>query len=218
MKRIRVLIAEDQHLVRDAFCSLLRSRRGISVVGEAADGDEAVHLTREKEPDIVLMDIAMPLMDGIKATRLIKEEMPDVKVLALSEHHDAPSVQGMFGAGASGFLHKMCRLCDVVEAIDCVLADGSYLCDRIDPSVLVAQARLEKDAGPTPSPRQQQVLELMIEGLSTKGIAEKMDVAPSTVETHRRRMIKKFSVQTSHGLIKYGIERGHTQTNLPGLD
>ena len=201
----RVLIVDDHRVVRDGVRRYLQSYDGIEVIGTASDGEEAVGLVADLKPTIVLMDIDMPKMNGVDATRRISKISPSTRVLAFTAHHRAPLTRDMVKAGVWGVIDKgSCGPEEIAAAIARV-EEG----ERIIPPELEAAA-LEADSGETPelSPREREVLLLIADGLTSKAIGEKLGIGLRTVETYRERLTNKLGIQGTVGLTKWAISRG----------
>jgi DNA-binding NarL/FixJ family response regulator len=211
---IRVLIADDHRIMRHGLRSLLTMHQGIQVVGEAENGRDAVRLVKELDPHVVIMDVAMPELNGIEATRQIVSLSTRVKVISLSMHYDRQLVSKMLEAGASGYLLKDCAAEELIEAIRTVSRGGTYLGRRIEPIVVkdYVERLRSPDAVKTVAltPREREVLQLIAEGKSTKEIAERLFVSAKTVETHRRNMMLKLGCDSVAELTKYAIKEGLT--------
>jgi len=209
---IRILIADDHGIVREAIGSLLNNELGMEVVGQAEDGRTAVQLARELQPSVVVMDIEMPNLNGIEATRQIVHELPDVKVVALSERSDKRSVLEMLKAGASGYVPKRCAFQELVCAIRNVVSNQTYLSPQISGTVVEGYIhRLSKHDDSVYSvltPREREVLQLIAEGRSTKAIAKELYVSAKTIEWHRSQLMKKLRMQSVAELVKYAISEG----------
>jgi DNA-binding NarL/FixJ family response regulator len=209
-----VLIADDHQIVREGLRSLLAKEPWIRVVGEAAEGRTALRLARELAPDVILMDVAMPDMNGIEATRQIAAEFPAIKILALSMHDDRRFVMKMLKAGAKGYLLKDCAFKDLVKAIRVVLTNRIYLSDEVadiwERDSLASGTAQASSALPSPSPREQEVLQLLAEGRSSQGIADSLHISIKTVETHRAQLMSKLQVRSIAELTKYAIREGLT--------
>jgi DNA-binding NarL/FixJ family response regulator len=209
-----VLIADDHQIVREGLRSLLAKEPWIRVVGEAAEGRTALRLARELTPEVILMDVAMPDMNGIEATRQIAAEFPGVKILALSMHDDRRFVMKMLQAGAKGYLLKDCAFKDLIKAIRVVLANRIYLSGEVadlgERDAMASGSGPESAAVPSPSPREQEVLQLLAEGRSSQGIAESLHLSIKTVETHRAQLMSKLQVRSVAELTKYAIREGLT--------
>lgn len=211
---IRILVADNHRVVREAICSLLRNEPGMDIVGEADDGRVAIQLARELHPDVVIMETCMPNLNGIEATRQITHEIPEAKVIALSAHSDRRSVCEMLKAGASGYLPKRCAFEELVSAIQNVVLDRTYLSSHI--SGLVVDEYLNragshgKSAYAVLTEREREVLQLIAEGKSTKMIARELYVSPKTIEWHRSQVMKKLRMESVAELVKYAISEGLT--------
>lgn len=212
--KIRVLLADDHKIMRDGLCSLLAKQNNIEVIAEAENGRKAVQLALEKKPDVVIMDISMPDMNGIEATRQIVAELPKTKVIALSMHSDKRFVVEMFQAGASGFLLKDCASQELTRAIHTVAAKQTYLSAEIAGIMVDAYVSRFKTPDSSASSaltgREREVLQLIAEGWSTKQIASHLYISVKTVETHRRQIMKKLNRHSVAGLTKYAIREGLT--------
>jgi DNA-binding NarL/FixJ family response regulator len=211
---IKVLIAEDHQIVRQGLRTLLEREPDLEVVAEAENGRSTVRLARESHPEVIIMDVAMPDLNGIEATRQIISEMPKVKVIALSMYADRRFVANMLKAGASGYLLKDCASEELVRAIRVVLAHKTFLSPGVADIVVkdYVQAPLgsEVSAFSVLSNREREVLQLMAEGKSTNQIAECLHVSVKTVETHRQQMMQKLKMHSVAELTKYAIREGLT--------
>ena len=211
---IRILVADDHKIMREGLCSLLEKQPQMEVIAEAANGRRAVQLALEKRPDIVIMDISMPELNGIEATRQILAELSDTRVIALSMHSDKRFVVEMFQAGASGFLLKDCAYQELALAINTVAANQTYLSPEI--AGLMIEDYVNRFPAPTSSPssvltaREREILQLVAEGWPTKKIAAHLYVSVKTVETHRRQIMKKLDLYSIADLTKYAIREGLT--------
>lgn len=212
--RIRILIADDHKIVRDGLRSLLEKQPNMEVVAEAENGRKAVSLAIRRRPQVVIMDISMPDLNGIEATRQMLKELPDLKVIALSMHSDRRYILGMFQAGAAGFLLKDCAFQELASAIDTVAANKPYLSPSIARTVLEDFVRGPASSRPSApdvlTAREREVLQLLAEGWSTKKIASHLHVSAKTVETHRRRIMEKLGLKGIAELTKYAIREGLT--------
>jgi DNA-binding NarL/FixJ family response regulator len=203
--------------MRHGLRSLLATHQGIQVVGEAENGRDAVRLTKELEPDVVIMDVAMPELNGIEATHQITSTSAKVRVITLSMHFDRQLVSKMLEAGASGYLLKDCAAEELVEAIRTVFRGGTYLGRKIEPIVIKDYVERLKSPDPgktsTLTSREREVLQLIAEGRSTREIAQRLFVSAKTVETHRRNIMQKLGVNSIAELTKYAIREGITSTD-----
>lgn len=215
---VRILLADDHAIVRQGLHSLLENEADMEVVGEAKDGRKALNLVRELAPDIVIMDITMPNLNGVEATREIVSEFPKVKVIALSIHSHKRFVSDMLKAGTSGYILKECLFDELVQAIRTVAAGGIYLSPRIT-GVVVGDYVEHLSTRPESqldklTVREHEVLQLLAEGKSTKQIALELHVSPKTIETNRRHIIDKLDIHSVAELTKYAIREGLTSLEL----
>lgn len=212
---IKILLVEDHVIVREGICSLIEKEHDMEVVGQAGDGVEAIKLTYEKHPDVVIMDISMPKMNGIEATRKIKIEMPDVKVLVLSANNDRELVMDMVKAGSLGYVLKDCIYEELAGAIRAVNANKAYLSPEITAIVLDEHkidrsSKLETSAATLLRANELKLLILLAEGKSAKEIAVQNNENVKTIEARRRRIMKKVGVNNFADLIKYAIREDLT--------
>ena len=214
----RIILAEDHRITREGLLNMLKVRPEMKVIGEAENGREAVRLTRELTPDLVIMDVTMPDLNGIDATRIITSDFKNIKVIALSMYSDKQFVQGMIHAGASGYLLKDCAFEELVNAIRAVVDGNTYLSPGI--AGVVVQDYLTKLSSNSSSVssvltiREREVLQLIAEGKSTKVIASQLNLSVKTIETHRRQMMEKLGIFSVAGLTKYAIREGLTSLHL----
>ena len=211
---IKVLLADDHKIVRDGLRTLLENHPEITVVGEAEDGRETVQLVQKLAPAVVIMDIGMPDLNGIEATRQIIAEHPHIKVVALSMHSDRRFVSEMLKAGASAYLLKDCAFEELVQAIRLAMSNRIYL------SPGVADVVIKDYVNHTPAPtqsvfsvlstREREVLQLLSEGKRTSHIAELLHISIKTVETHRQQIMHKLGMRSVAELTKYAIREGLT--------
>lgn len=211
---ISVIIADDHKIVRDGLRTLLETQPDIAVVAEAEDGRSAVQQVSSFSPDVVIMDIAMPDLNGIEATRQIVQNRPGVKVIALSMHSDKRFVGEMLKAGASGYLLKDCAFEELVTAIHAVKQNKVYLSPWITGLVVdnyvCSPARESQSVFTRLSDREREVLQLLAEGKGTKDVAHLLNVSIKTVETHRANIMTKLNLHTVAELTKYAIREGLT--------
>ncbi len=211
---IKILVVDDHGIVRESICSLLNNEVGIEVVGEAEDGRSAVKLAEKLRPDLIIMDISMPNLNGIEATRQIIKNQPDTKVVALSVHSDRRSICEMLKAGATGYVPKRCTFNELITAIRSVASNQTYLSSQV--SGLVVEGHLNRMEGYEGSaysvltPRKREILQLIAEGKSTKVIANELHVSRKTIEWHRSQLMHKLGIQSIAELVKYAISEGLT--------
>jgi len=209
---IRVLVVDDHKIMREGLRSLLEKQPDIEVVAEAESAREALRLVQELTPDIVIIDVVMPSLNGIEATRRILSKVPAVKVIALSMYADKRFVMEMLRAGASGYLLKDCAFEELDEAIRTVTQDRTYITPRIvDIIVKDYFSQVEKPSSSAVSAltsRQYEVLQLLAEGKTTREIAHQMSLSVKTIESHRQQIINKLNIHSIAGLTKYAIREG----------
>ncbi len=211
---IRILLADDHKITRQGLRSLLEQQDDMEVAAEAENGRTAVALVDELLPDVVIMDVTMPDLNGVEATRQIVAKYPDVKVIALSMHSDTLFVTEMLRSGASGYLLKDCAFEEMTRAIRAVMNDKTYLSPSISAVVvedyLHRLSKADFSASGILTDREREVLQLMAEGKSTKQIALKLHISIKTVETHRRQIMNKLDIHTVAELTKYAVRKGLT--------
>jgi two-component system nitrate/nitrite response regulator NarL len=211
-KRIKLLLVDDHPVVRKGIRSCLESLEHIEIVGEAIDGLEAVNMVRELSPDIVLMDIDMPNMSGLDATKAIRGDFPRTKVLILSIHTNKHYVLQIIQSGAQGYVLKDTQPADLARAIEAIDSGQPFFSPDISQIVLnqyLAEAGEDENAASTAlTNRERQVLAMIAEGQSNKEMANKLGVGVRTVETHRERVMNKLNIHSVAGLTKYAISNG----------
>ena len=211
---IRIVLADDHKILRAGLRAMIVEQPDMEVVGEAENGRTAVNLARTLSPDVVVMDIGMPDLNGIEATRQIIAEVPGVKIIGLSMYSDRRYVAGLFGAGASGYLLKDIEFEELIEAIQAVVAGQVYVSSGVTGVVIEDYVhRISgNEAGGTSvlTPREREVLQLLVEGRSTKQIAYELEVRIKTVESHRHRVMEKLDLHNIADLTKYAIRAGLT--------
>lgn len=209
----RVLLADDHKMFREALRALLEKNPGIEVVGEASDGREVLKLAGETKPEVVCMDVAMPGLNGIEATRRLVAALPGVKVIGLSAYSDQRFAVDMLDAGAAGYVTKAEAGEELLRAIRTVERQQTYLSPDVAGGVLQALRNPSAHAvssTPRLAPREREVLQLLAEGLSTREIAARLHLASSTVEVHRRNIMRKLDLHSVAELTKYAVRHGIT--------
>ncbi|HOC55971.1 MAG TPA: response regulator transcription factor [Verrucomicrobiota bacterium] len=218
-KKVTVLLADDHAVVRQGLRALLEAEEDIVVVGEAENGREAVHLARQSMPDVVLMDVAMPEMNGFEATRQIVKELPGTKVLALSSYGDDDYVTQLMEAGGIGYLVKQTAAADLLQAIRQVRKGQAFF------SPMIARRRRSRAEGMSGNgqpggrivsltSREAEVLQLVAEGFANKQIAATLSISIKTVEKHRQQAMNKLNIHDTAGLTRYAISKGWVESGV----
>lgn len=214
--KVRLLIAEDHSLVRGAVRMLLDAEPGFEVVGEAANGEEAVELAKKLVPDVVLMDIAMPGLNGAKATRRLKNFMPSMKILVLTRHDEDGYLQQLFAEGADGYVLKQSPSAVLIDAVKKVFSGDNYLDPSLTQNVMsVFSKRNHTGEGEAKelSPRETTTLRLVALGHSIKEIAQQLEINPKTVESAKSSAMHKLGLSTRVQIVHYAIGRGWMKDN-----
>jgi DNA-binding NarL/FixJ family response regulator len=220
MKRITVLLAEDHRLVREGFRALLEHEQDIEVVGEAANGRQAVQLTKKLRPAVVVMDIAMPLLNGLEAARQIRKQFPDTRVLFLSAHSDDAYVEEVAVLGATGFLLKQASSENLATAIREVQKGNSFYSKAISTRVDVRSRKARERGGAFTrksnqlSSRELEVLQLIAEGKPNKQVAAELGVTFKTIDKHRQHLMSKLDIHDVAGLTRYAIAEGIIESTV----
>ena len=207
---IRLILVDDHRLMRECLRRLIERDSDLDVIGEAENGHQAVKLAKVLKPDVALVDVAMPDMNGVEATCQIKEVCPQTKVVALSMHTDRSYVSRMLCAGACGYLSKDCASQELITALHSVVSGRTYLSPRIA-SVVVddyVRQKISRTTGSLLTDREKEVLRLLTEGLSTKDIAEQLQISVRTVETHRSNIMSKANAHSLAELTKFAVREG----------
>lgn len=211
---IKILLADDHKITRDGLKALLENQKNMIVIGEAETGRQAVRLALKLAPDVIVMDINMPELNGIEATRQILTELPATKIIALSMYSDKRYVVGMLKAGVSGYLLKNCAFDELVSAISAVVANQNYMSQKIANTVMKDYANILESNDTSPASqltaREREVLQLIAEGLKTKDIATQIHVSVKTVETHRQQIMRKLNAKSVAELTKIALREGLT--------
>jgi DNA-binding NarL/FixJ family response regulator len=215
VNRISVLLAEDHAIVRKGLRSLLAAEVDIEVIGEAADGREAIEMASKLRPNIVVMDITMPGLNGLEATRQIKHRLPEVQVVVLTMHTAEEYIFQILRAGASGYVVKRAAPSELISAVRAAYRGESFLSPSVSRTVIEeyvrkAGALVEGDSYEELTPREREVLQLIAEGHSTRGIAELLCLSAKTVQSHRANLMRKLGIYTTAELTQYAIRKGVT--------
>lgn len=206
--KIRVLLADDHAVVRKGFRLILSQYPEFEVVGEASDGQQAVDLGRTLAPDIVIMDVAMPRLNGVMATRAILETHPHCRILMLSMHGDAVYVRESLRAGAKGYLLKDAVDHDLVAAVRALAEGNAYLSPSVSKTVLADYRQQVGESGDQLTTREREVLQLLAEGFTAKEIAKRLDISAYTVDAHRSRIMRKLQISSIGELVRYAMRSG----------
>jgi two-component system, NarL family, response regulator NreC len=217
MKKIRVLLAEDHAMVREGLKLLIDSQPGMEVIGEAENGQTAVELSQKLMPDIILMDVSMPDMNGLKATEKIRQECPSIKVLALTRHNDQGYLHEIMRAGAAGYVLKQNTAAELIRAMQAVATGGNYLDPAIAGKIigryLGGQTKSNADTQGDLSPREAEVLRLIAWGYSNKEIATRLDISIKTVEAHKANSSRKLGLQSRIDIVRFAFLQGWLEEN-----
>ena len=212
---MKILIADDHGIVRQGLKSLLETRLNLEVVGEAEDGMAAVKMVKALQPDVVIMDITMPQLNGVEATRMIHQEFPNVKIVAFSMHPEKHIVKEILEAGASAYVLKSYLFDEISRALEAVCADQRYLSPRITDVVVEDYVRQPEAGGkaeglPRLTARDRQIIQMLAEGKSVKQIALALHISPKTADASRRKILQKLGVTSIADLVKYAVREGIT--------
>jgi DNA-binding NarL/FixJ family response regulator len=209
MRKIKVLLVDDHAILRDGIRALLDLKDDLEIVGEASEGKEAVEKAKELAPDVVVMDIAMPGIDGLEATRRIKKKYPQIQVLVLTQHDDKEYVLSAIKAGASGYVPKRALGSELVSAIRAVQKGESFLYPSAA-AALIEKYREQAEVEPYDhlTSREREVLTLIAEGQTSRQIAEKLFVSIKTVQGHRTKIMEKLDIHNRAELVKYAVRKG----------
>jgi len=216
-KKIKILVVDDHTIVRQGICRELQTIENFEIVGEAEGGHKALTIISEHCPDIVIMDISMPGLNGIETTKQIMEINSNIKIIALSMHSEKIYVMGMLNSGASAYLLKTCAFKELLRSINIVLSGETYLCSEI--AKLITNGSLNSIHGKKSksmsilTPRETEILQLIAEGYLTKNIAKKLKISIKTVDNHRAQLKKKLDIHNIAQLTKFAIAQ-----NLTSLD
>jgi len=207
-KKTRILLADDHAVVRQGFRMILGAQTDMEIVGEVGNGREAVAMTEQLKPDVVVMDVAMPELNGIEATRRIAETQPHTKVLALSMHKDSVYVREILRAGARGYLLKDSIDVDLLAAVRAVAKGEGYLSPAVSDTVLSDYRKHVTDPLDLLSSREREVLQLIAEGKTNKDIATLLNLSVYTVDAHRGRIMEKLNLHSTSELVRFAVRKG----------
>lgn len=207
---IKIILVDDHKLLRDGLRNIIEQKSNMHVIGEASDGREGIKICSKISPDVVVIDVAMPGLNGVEATRQIIKECPQTKIIGLSMHSSKQFIQGMFKAGAYGYLLKDGDSDELITAITTVMENKKYLSKDIDQEYLSALKKGESIEDVELSSREKEVLQLVTEGKSSKEIGQVLFLSSKTVDVHRNNIMKKIDLYTIPELTKYAIQKGLT--------
>ena len=213
MATIRIILADDHTLMREGLRAILESETGLEIIGQAEDGHAAVEMAEKLQPDIVIMDIAMPGLNGLEATRLIHARVPETRVIILSMHENAEYVLQALKAGVHGYLLKQGIKSELVLAIHSAYRGEKFLTSRISSSVIdgfLSQAKTLESQTPLESltSREREILQLIAEGYSSQDIARRLTISAKTVDRHRANLMEKLDIHNIAGLVHFAIQNG----------
>ncbi len=216
MPTIRIMLADDHALIRAGLRALLKSIEGVEVIAEASNGHETLEAVERRQPDVILMDIAMPGLNGLETAARILKRWPKVKIIMLSMHANDEYLRQALGAGAAGYLLKGADPAELELALKSVMRGETYLTPAV--SKRLVQEFLQQDGEPVKSqseltPRQREILQMIAEGHSTKEIAHRLELSVKTVETHRAAIMKRLDIHDVPGLVRYAIRAGLITTD-----
>lgn len=209
---IKIIISDDHKLIREGLANLLEESEEIHILAEAENGKEVVEMAKKHKPDIILMDVSMPLLNGVEATREIKKVLPGIKIIALTMHSDNYYIKAMLEAGASGYIFKNSNHNQLIEAISTVYKGKKYLSDEI--TEILIKGYLKKDREDfleneeELTERELEIIKLIASGKSTKEIAEELFISIKTIGTHKQKIYKKLKINSTAEITKYAIKRG----------
>ena len=212
LRKIRVLLADDHETVREGLKTILNRQADMVVIGEAVDGRAAVEQSRMQSPDVAIMDISMPDMNGLKATEAILQSCPGTRVLALTRHEDLGYLQQLLRAGVSGYVLKQSRSTELLQAIRAIAAGGKYLDSSVAGRVMADFSKPTPAQGgtaaPALTPREEEILRFVAWGLSNKEIAARLTLGVKTVETHKANGMQKLALQSRFDVVRYAVLQG----------
>jgi two-component system, NarL family, response regulator NreC len=216
MSKLSVLLAEDHETVREGLKLIINAQSDMEVVGEAADGAAAIRLAKELNPDVIIMDISMPGINGVKATKKVKEVCPQVTVVVFTRHHDESYLQALLQAGASGYVLKQSPTIELLQAIRAAAAGKSYLDPAVTGRVVSAYAgRLDRGDKRPPlcTDRELEVVKAIAWGYSNKEIAARMKLSVKTVEAHKANCMKKLGLRSRLDIVRYAVLQGWLESD-----
>jgi DNA-binding NarL/FixJ family response regulator len=212
--KIKIVLVDDHKLLRDGLRNIIEQKPNMHIIGEASDGREAIKICLKLQPDVVVMDVAMPGLNGIEAAKQIHKTQPEIKIIGLSMHSGKQFIQGMFKAGAFGYLLKDGDSDELITAISTVFENKRYLSKDINQDFLMLLKKGEILEKAALSSREKEVLQLIAEGKTSKEIGVVLFLSPKTIDVHRNNIMKKIDLHTIPELTKYAIQKGLTTLDL----
>ena len=210
-KLIKILIADDHKIVIDGIKSLLTEEANFKVVGEVDNGQQVLHFIKDNEVDVFLVDVTMPVMNGIETTKAVKEVLPDAKILALTMHEDPQYFKKMVESGASGYILKNTDKHELVKAIQLIAEGRNYFSNEMYSDFIMGRIKPDKESEDPEmflTKREIEVLKLIADEMKNHEIAEKLFISTRTVDTHRRNLLQKLDVKNTAGLVRYALKAG----------
>jgi DNA-binding NarL/FixJ family response regulator len=214
INEIKIILVDDHKLLRDGLRNIIEQRSNMHIIGEASDGREAIKVSSKLMPDVIVMDVAMPGMNGVEAAKQIHKAQPDIKIIGLSMHSGKQFIQGMFKAGAFGYLLKDGDADELITAITTVVQNKRYLSKDINQDFLAVLKSGEDIVKAPLSSREKEVLQLIAEGNSSKQIGEILFLSSKTIDVHRNNIMRKIDLHTIPELTKYAIQKGLTTLDI----
>lgn len=215
MNKLRILIVDDHQIIRDGLKGLINAEADMEVVGEAGDGQMAWQQAKELQPDVVLMDVSMPRLNGAKATERLKKDRPETKVLALTAHEDKGYIGQMLQAGASGYVLKIAAAEELIKAIRVVVGGGAYLdpavADKVVSNYIRQKSTKQSARSGALTGREEEVLRLVAQGYINKEIAASLDISVKTVESHKTNFMEKLGLHSRAEIVRYALGQGWLQ-------
>lgn len=210
MKKINLLIADDHTMFLQGIVSLLEQESEINIVGKAVNGIEALEIIKTKNPDLIILDISMPEMDGIELSKILKKDFPEVKILIVSTHSNVKIISRLIRIGVNGYLLKNAEKSELLKAIHSIASGENYFSEETEEKHLANHLKIEKQVSILTelSSREKEILVLIAHEYNTAEIAEKTFISLNTVNTHRRNLLSKLNAKNTAGLVKYAVENG----------
>jgi len=208
---IKVILADDHQLFREGLANLLSESTEVEVIAQAVNGIDAIDKAKKMRPDVLIMDINMPEMDGVEATSQLLKEVSEMKIIGLSIHANKQYIKGMLEAGSSGYLFKNCSYDELIKAIQTVHSGKKYLSEKIT-EILIQEYLNKEEIGPSTSSeltdRESEILKLIAEGISVSDISNQLFVSIKTINTHKQHILEKLNLKTTTDIIKYALKKG----------